>query len=93
MNLERWDGESLARAIELLRHTLGYHTLGYPNDHRNYFVTDEGHADTELLERMADEGLMTKHRRAYVPGITYVATKQGKALLERFCPSQEVEPK
>lgn len=80
------------RQLEILRHA-----VGWPNNHRNHFCTGEGSYDFEGCEALVAAGIMTRHKKGWMPDYIYTVGEQGMILLAnvevRGCPHNEQETK
>jgi hypothetical protein len=69
----RLDAEVSQQQREILRHA-----LGWPKNYRNHFCTGEGSDDFADCEALVEAGMMTRHKKSWVPDIIYMVTKQGR---------------
>ena len=64
------------RQLEILRHA-----VGWPENYRNHFCTGEGSDDFEDCEALVAAGIMTRHKKGWVPDYIYTVGEQGMVLL------------
>lgn len=63
------------RQLKILRHA-----LGWPKKYRNHYCTGEGSDDFADCETLVSAGMMTRHKKSWVPDYIYTVTEQGKAV-------------